>query len=170
MVREAAEKNLETIEEIVKQDCSAREKLYSALQSLMKSYSSMYPFLPIFLQYFLQNMPGENAEWSNQSRGWATRFYDAIHSILQQGIDDGEFTLALPVGVTTMGVIGMINWAQVTGKPHRQRKSDNDLTPEEIGSGFADILLSGFLHPAKPHLTKPARPKPKPVPSVRPAR
>jgi AcrR family transcriptional regulator len=161
MVKEAAENNLATIEKVVKQDCSATEKLYSALQGLMKSYSSMFPFVPIFLQHFLQMIPSENEDWSVQSRDWGKRFYNAIHDILQQGVDADEFTLAVPVGVATMGVIGMVNWAQVTGKPHRRRKSYGDLTPEEIGSGFADILLSGFARSSKPGVKQLEQPAPK---------
>jgi len=170
MVRQAAEKNLETIEEIVKQDCIASEKLRSALMSLMKSYSTMYPFLQLFLQQFLQNLPNENVEWGGESRIWAARYYKAIRGILQQGVDEGEFVLALPVGVTAMGVIGTVNWAQATGTGRRSRKSDSDLTPEQIGLGFAEILLSGFMTPAKPRVSRSSRPEPKPALSPRAGR
>jgi AcrR family transcriptional regulator len=171
MVRQAAEKNLETIEEIVKQDRPASEKLRNALMSLMQSYSTMFPFLQLFLQQFLQNLPNETPEWGGESRAWAARYYQAVRSILQQGVDEGEFELALPVGVTAMGVIGTVNWAQVTGTARRQRKSETDLTPEQIGSGFADMLLSGFQKQgAKPRVSRSARPAPKPAPSPRAAR
>lgn len=144
IVHDAAEKNVEIVEEIIARDCSATEKLYCTLQALMKVYSATDPFTLVFLQHFTQTTAGGNPEWNIESQNWARRFYNAIRSILEQGVAEGEFVLSAPVGIVTMGVIGMINWSQVTGRIPRQGKGGVDLTPEEVGTAFADILLAGF--------------------------
>ena len=77
-------------------------------------------------------------EWISESREWATRYYVAIRAIIQQGVDEGTFTPPLPVGLTTMGVLGTVNWA------HRWYKPGGSLRPDEIGDGFADMILSGL--------------------------
>ena len=142
IVREAAVNSVEVAERIASQDMPARQKLIEAFSTVMASYSSTYPYMHVFLQ---ENFPSVSAiedEWNHEAREWARRYYFAIRSIIQQGVDEGAFRLTLPVSLATMGVIGMVNWA------HRWFKPGGSLKPEEIGEGFADMILNGMITPS----------------------
>ena len=139
VMREAAQTNIRTIEELVAADLPAQDKLRRAFSGLMESYSSAYPYIHVFLQEKFPSLPGDRGAWAKETRSWSDRYYRAMRAILQQGVDEGEFTLDLPVGVATMAVIGAINWA------HRWYRPGGKLPPDQIGEGFADILLKGLV-------------------------
>jgi AcrR family transcriptional regulator len=139
IVREVAQTAVKAAEAIAAKDASAEEKLREAFQSVLETYSSSYPYMHVFLQ---ENFPvvGESSDhWDAEAREWGRRYYRAIRKIIQQGVDEGDFHLTLPVGVTTMGVLGTVNWA------HRWYKPGGSLSPHAIGDGFAQMLLSGLM-------------------------
>ena len=146
VVRQASQANVETVEAIARSDISPTEKLRSAFKHLMESYASDYPYFRWFIQLFLQNSPSEKGAKRNENRDWAERYYQAIRSILQEGVDAGEFKLNLPVGIATIGVIGTMNWIQVAGvgESGSGKAANGQLSPSAIGLGMADFILSGL--------------------------
>lgn len=141
IVREAAVNSVEAAEKIARTDAPARQKLIEAFRSVMGSYSSTYPYMHVFLQENFPAVSIEKDEWNHEAHEWARRYYVAIRSIIQQGVDEGAFKPALPVSLTTMGVLGTVNWA------HRWYKPGGRMKPEEIGEGFADMILNGLTSP-----------------------
>lgn len=139
IVREAAENSVEAAEKIAATHAPAKEKLVAAFRSVMCSYSTTYPYMHVFLQENFPSVSVEKDEWNHEAQEWARRYYVAIRSIIQQGVDEGVFKPALPVSVTTMGVLGTVNWA------HRWYKPGGKLEPEEIGEGFAAMILNGLI-------------------------
>ncbi len=140
VVREAATTNIAVIEALANAKTSAGDKLRLAFTGLMESYSDSFPYLHVFLQENFPTLSNERNSWSKEIKGWSERYYRAMRKILEQGINEGEFTLQLPIGVATMAVIGAINWA------HRwYRPGGGELRPDQIGEGFAEILLNGLL-------------------------
>ena len=140
VVREAATTNIAVIEALAMAKTSAGDKLRLAFTGLMESYSDSFPYLHVFLQENFPTLSNERNSWSKEIKGWSERYYRAMRKILEQGINEGEFTLQLPIGVATMAVIGAINWA------HRwYRPGGGELRPDQIGEGFAEILLNGLL-------------------------
>ena len=138
IVREVAQKSVEAAEAIAAKEASAGSKLLEAFQSVLETYSSSYPYMHVFLQ---ENFPvvGQSGDhWDAEARDWGQRYYRAIRKIIQQGVDSGDFHPTLPVGVTTMGVLGTVNWA------HRWYKPGGNLTPHAIGDGFAQMILNGL--------------------------
>ena len=147
VIRQASEKNLISVEAIASSNQPARAKLRQALCELMASYDTDYPYLAVFLQHYLR-VSADGDALQQESLDWARRYYAAVRSILQQGIDDGEFRLAVPTGVAAIGVIGTINWVHAASVANpRQRKAlgAKRLTQPEIGAGLADMLLVGLL-------------------------
>ena len=139
VVREAAQTNVLAIEALVVTKQPASDKLRLAFMGLMESYSTSYPYLHLFLQEKFPTLSGERDAWSKEIQGWSDRYYRAMHKIIKQGVDDGEFSIGLPVGLATMAVIGTINWA------HRWYRPGRTLPPKRIGEGFAEILLKGLV-------------------------
>jgi AcrR family transcriptional regulator len=138
VVREAAQTNVLAIEALANSKQPARDKLRLAYMRLMESYSTSYPYLHLFLQEKFPTLSGERDAWSKEAKEWNDRYYRGMRKIIKQGIDDGEFSIGLPAGLATMAVIGAINWA------HRWYRPGGKLPPEEIGKGFAEILLHGI--------------------------
>ena len=138
VVREAAQINVLAIEALAATKQAASEKLRLAFMRLMESYSTSYPYLHLFLQEKFPTLSGERDAWSKEAKDWSDRYYRAMRKIIKQGMDDGEFSIGLPVGLATMAVIGAINWA------HRWYRPGGKLPPQQIGDGFAEILLNGL--------------------------
>lgn len=139
VVREAASSNVLAIEALAASKRAAGEKLRLAFTTLMESYSSAYPYIHVFLQEKFPTLSNEEDDWAQESKGWSDRYYKAMRKIIKQGVADGEFSVTLPVGLVTMAVIGTINWA------HRWYRPGGKLPPEQIGDGFAEILLKGLI-------------------------
>lgn len=148
VIRQASEKNLDAVEEIVASNARASEKLKAALTQLMETYNSDYPYLHVFMQRYLQSLSAEENAMAQQTHDWAARYYNAIRAILDQGVKSGEFEFALPIGIVTISVIGTVNWIQATGATSPQRRKalgDKALAPGVIGAGLGEVLLKGLL-------------------------
>ena len=139
VVREAAHSNVTAIEQLVASKRPASEKLRLHFTTLMTSYSSSYPYIHVFLQEKFPTLSNEDDDWTKESKDWSDRYYKAMRKIIKQGVAGGEFAVTLPVSLVTMAVIGTINWA------HRWYRPGGKLPPEQIGDGFAKILLNGLL-------------------------
>jgi TetR/AcrR family transcriptional regulator, cholesterol catabolism regulator len=139
VVREAAHSNVIAIEALAASKRRASEKLRLAFTTLMESYSASYPYINVFLQEKFATLSNEEDDWTRESKDWSDRYYKAMRRIVKQGVTDGEFAVTLPVSLVTMAVIGTINWA------HRWYRPGGKLPPEQIGDGFAEILLKGLL-------------------------
>jgi AcrR family transcriptional regulator len=139
VVRESAQININAIESLAKAKIPAVEKLHLAFIGLMESYRNSFPYLHVFLQENFQTFSNEPDSWGKETIDWSDRYYKAMRKILESGVKDGEFSLPLPIGLSTMAVIGAINWA------HRWYRPGGQLEADQIGEGFANIILNGIL-------------------------
>lgn len=144
VVREVAKDAVEAAEAIAAKALPAEEKLREAFQSVLETYSTSYPYMHVFLQENFPDVQAPADDWHLEARGWAKRYYLAIRRIVQQGVDEGSFHLTLPLSVTTMGVLGTVNWA------HRWYRPGRALSPKGIGDGFSRMLLKGLTSPEEP--------------------
>ncbi|WP_349283243.1 TetR/AcrR family transcriptional regulator [Polaromonas hydrogenivorans] len=151
VVREVGLKAVEAAEAIAKSEGPADQKLRQAFQAVMETYDVSYPYMNVFLQENFSVVHEAQDEWSAEARDWGRRYYVAIRQIIQQGVDDQVFHLTLPVGVTTMAVLGTVNWT------HRWYKPGGILGPQVLGEGFANMLLNGLTSPA--NIPKPPKQK-----------
>ncbi len=138
VVRDVGLNSVTTAEASVARDEPADAKLRAAFRAVMCSYAESYPYMHVFLQENFSTVAASGDAWVTETLEWSRRYYEAIRSILVQGVEEGTFRLPLPVGVTTMGVVGTVNWA------HRWLKPGGALPPEAIADGFADMILGGI--------------------------
>lgn len=143
IVREVAQKAVGDAERIAAKDAPADEKLREAFEAVLETYSASYPYMHVFLQESFPVITSSKDEWVAEAGKWGERYYLALRKIIQQGVDEGKFHLTLPVGVTTMGVLGTVNWA------YRWYKPGGRLASETIGEGFAEMLLKGLTSARK---------------------
>lgn len=157
VVSGVSEENVRVIEDIAQRDIPTPEKLRLSIVSLMEAYDRFYPYMHVFVQTDLTKQAGDDA-WSRDIVDWSQRYYNAMRSIVEQGVREGTFR-DLPVGIATMSVIGCVNWA------HRWYEPDGRLDASAIGQVFVSVLLEGLKPPRKrPVSAAPARrPRRKPA-------
>ena len=64
--------------------------------------------------------------------------YELVREVIAEGVGNGEFRSALPVGVLAQSAIGLVAWT------YRWYEPGHELTAHEIADGLADLLLSGL--------------------------
>ncbi len=140
-----AENNVIEIENIAKRRSPAIEKLRESMILLNRSYKESYPLLQMHLNALVSSFAKDSKDIEDRKADWSTRYYQSLRDILQQGVDEGDFVLTMPVGLTALGLIGMLNWSQAISLGSDKAENPGRLSPEEVGDGFANLIFSGIV-------------------------
>lgn len=111
------------------------EKLQAIIESFVKVFDLYKPHISVFYQESTYLKPNYE-ELIKKKRD---RFKQNIFEVLQEGQEKGEFRSVLPVEITGMAVLGMVNW---TYKWYRKNGEKNI---EEISQVFVDLILHSVL-------------------------
>jgi len=115
-------------------------RLCAIIHSFVKVFDLYKPHITVFYQESIYLKP-EYSEKINEKR---EQYKQVIFQVLRDGIESGEFRPELPVEITGMSIIGMVNWT------YKWFKKDGNMTIEEIAKIFIDIILHSILtEPAK---------------------
>jgi AcrR family transcriptional regulator len=139
VMREATEKNVDAVEEIVSSEGSAAEKLRKVFVTQLECYRATYPYMHVYLQEKFPALPQDGIAWKREVQQLSDRYFSAFHAILKQGVDNGEMEVNLPLELAAHALIGMVNWA------HRWYKPEGKFSAETIGESFASFALKGLL-------------------------
>ncbi|PKW17475.1 TetR/AcrR family transcriptional regulator [Saccharopolyspora spinosa] len=139
VIADAVQANVKMAEEVRSSEADAATKLRTILVELMRSYDANYPHLFVYLQEDMLRLAGADAEWEARMLDWSRRYFQAVRDVIQQGIDEKLFTSSLPVTITAQGVVGMISWS------HHWYKPSGSVSADQIGEGFADMVLRGLV-------------------------
>ena len=90
--------------------------------------------LTVYLHEF-RALAGESLD---NVRAQRERYAQLVGEVVARGARVGEFRVP-DVGVATLAMLGMCNWVAQWYQP------DGRLSPREIGTRFADLLLDGLL-------------------------
>lgn len=140
VVREASETNVARAEEILADTADAPEKLRRVILALMRSYEEYYPLLYVFLREDLTQVGGKRGDWSQRMKEISRRYERVVISIVEQGFEEGTIRPTAPASIIAYGVLGTLNWTNRWYSPER-----SDLSAENIGFAFADMLLEGLV-------------------------
>lgn len=111
------------------------EKLKAIIQSFVKVFDLYKPHISVFNQESNYLKP-TYYEIIKKKRD---QYRDIIFQVLQEGIDAGEFRSNLPVDITGMSILGMVNWT------YKWYKVDGEKTIDEIAEIYLDLLLHSLL-------------------------
>jgi len=115
-------------------------RLCAIIHSFVKVFDLYKPHITVFYQESIYLKP-EYSEKINEKR---EQYKQVIFQVLRDGIETGEFRPELPLEITGMSIIGMVNWT------YKWFKKDGNMTIEEIAKIFIDIILHSILtEPAK---------------------
>ena len=98
---------------------------------------------PDHVWVFLHEFPALTGERAEQFRERRRVFERAVETILQAGIDSGEFREIDP-RLTALAWLGMHNYTYLWLKP------DGPLSAHDVAQRFADIFVAGIANPKKP--------------------
>jgi len=142
LVRTVVERNLEIVKRIQTSDLSPRRKLRDLITTLMTSYGEHYPLFYIYIRENLSHVSDNRSEWSAYMRKLNAETSDAVIAIIEQGYADKSFRNVGAPRVVAYGVLGIVGWT------HRWFRADkSDVSAEEIGKTYAEMLLSGLENP-----------------------
>lgn len=142
LVRTVVERNLELVKQIQASDLSPRRKLRDLITTLMTSYGEHYPLFYIYIRENLSHVSDSRSKWSTYMRKLNAETADAVISIIEEGYADRTLRNVGAPRVVAYGVLGIVGWT------HRWFRPDqSDVSAEEIGKTYAELLLSGLENP-----------------------
>jgi TetR/AcrR family transcriptional regulator, cholesterol catabolism regulator len=142
LVRTVVERNLEFVKQVEASKLSPRRKLRDLITTLMTSYGEHYPLFYIYIRENLSHVSDSRSEWSTYMRKLNTAMTDAVIAIIEQGYADKSFRNVGSSRVVAYGVLGIVGWT------HRWFRPDqSDVSAEEIGKTYAELLLAGLESP-----------------------
>jgi TetR/AcrR family transcriptional regulator, cholesterol catabolism regulator len=142
LVRTVVERNLEIVKQIQTSDLNPCRKLRDLITTLMTSYGEHYPLFYIYIRENLSHVSDSRSGWSTYMRKLNAETSDAVIAIIEQGYADKSFRNVGAPRVVAYGVLGIVGWT------HRWFRPDqSDVSAEEIGKTYAEMLLSGLENP-----------------------
>lgn len=139
IVLDAFGANIEMAEAIRDTDRPPVEKLSKLVESLLVSYAEHYPYLYVFLQENVRRLQPSNRKKGVNHVDMYRRFERALETIVQEGIDGGDFRADISARLATYGILGMINWS------HRWFDPNGPIDAAEVGRAFARMACDGLV-------------------------
>jgi len=133
VVRGPAEEILKQVRELSETDLPPTEKIRRATRSHVQILNSNFVYASVYLQEIAgrRKLP----EWSAMDR----EYLDLLESIVREGVDSGEFSAVTNPRVTTLALIGSLNWLTHWYRP------GGSLHADEIADQFCDLFLGGLI-------------------------
>lgn len=142
IVREVVERNVENTARIRSSKVSPRRKLHDVIVTQMSSYGEHFPLLYIYIRENLSHVSDRRSRWSKQMRKLNRDFEEALIAIIEEGYADKSFRNLGSARVVAYGILGMIGWTHRWFRPQQ-----SDVSAEEVGKIFAEMVLSGLEAP-----------------------
>ncbi|WLR52617.1 TetR/AcrR family transcriptional regulator [Bacillus tianshenii] len=136
----ALEKAIEAIETYH----TPTEKLFAIIQSHVKVFDLYKSHISVFYQESNYLKP----EYHEKIRQKRYQFRTILFDVVEEGIRQGEFRSELPVDITGMSILGIVNWT------YKWYRRDGKKSIDEIGSIFTDFILNSVLTDETKHNEK----------------
>lgn len=114
---------------------SPTKKLQAIVKDFVKVFDLYKPHISVFYQENIYLRP----HYETLIKKKRDQFKQIIIKAIREGKETGEFRKDLPVEITGMAILGMVNW---TYKWYRQSGSKSI---DEIGDIFVDLILHAVL-------------------------
>ncbi|HHY73248.1 MAG TPA: TetR/AcrR family transcriptional regulator [Bacillus bacterium] len=111
------------------------ERLHAIILSFVRVFDLYKPHISVFYQESTYLKP----EYNEIIKKKRDEYRDIIFQVLEDGMKAGEFRSHLPVKITGMAILGMVNWI------YKWYKADGEKTIEEIAAIFNDLILHSLL-------------------------
>lgn len=110
-------------------------RLCAIIQSFTKVFDLYKPHITVFYQESMY-LTDEFNQRINEKRD---DYRELITQVIREGQEVGDFRAEIPTEISTMAIIGMVNWT------YKWFNKDGPLTIESIALIFNDLLLHSLL-------------------------
>ena len=138
LLRSALTANTESFREIVAQPGPASAKLRRTVHRWIASYDENFPYLYVWVYEDPSRLQGIDSAVLDEMIDLSQQAYELVREVIAEGVGNGEFRSALPVGVLAQTAIGLVAWT------YRWYEPGHQLTAHEIAEGLTDLLLGGL--------------------------
>ncbi|MBR7796156.1 MULTISPECIES: TetR/AcrR family transcriptional regulator [Virgibacillus] len=114
---------------------SPTEKLSVIIKDFVKVFDIYKPHISVFYQETVYLKP----EYESLIKAKRDQFKQLIFQVIYEGKQTGEFRQALPVEITGMAILGMVNWT------YKWYKQGGAKSINEISDIFVDLILHAVL-------------------------
>jgi len=142
VTRTVVERNLDLVKRIKSSKVSPNRKLRDLIMALMQSYKEHYPLFYIYIRENLSHVSDKRSVWSRLMRDLNKQTVDAVIAIIEQGYADKSFRNIGSARVVAYGVLGLVGWTHRWFRPEQ-----SDVSAEEIGKIYAEMVLAGLESP-----------------------
>ncbi|CAH0347423.1 hypothetical protein BCI9360_03819 [Bacillus sp. CECT 9360] len=111
------------------------EKMQKIIKSFVKVFDLYKPHISVFYQESIYLKP----QYVDAIKEKRESYKVIIFDVIREGIEKGEFRPELPVEITGMSILGMVNWS------YKWYKKDGEKTIEEIADIYVDLILQSLL-------------------------
>jgi AcrR family transcriptional regulator len=141
VVREPAQQILDELRELAELDLPPAEKIRRLMRSHVRVLEENFTYASVYLEEVAGRHRSD--EWSAMDR----EYIAAIMAVIDEGKRRGEFGASVDSRITTLALIGSLNWLTHWYHP------DGKLKGAEIADQFCDIFLMGMLSRTNSRLT-----------------
>jgi len=133
-----AQELIAKLESVTSSDRSAVDQLREVVQIFLTTVASHQSQVTVYLREYPALSPDAKEEIQRDR----DRSDALVDTVIQRGIDTGEFRADLDVQLTRLALLGMCNWSYEWYRPSGPRKVGEI---GEISDYFADFVLQGVL-------------------------
>ncbi|MYL28452.1 TetR family transcriptional regulator [Halobacillus halophilus] len=123
---------------------SPTAKVQAVIHSFVKVFDLYKPHISVFYQESNYLKP----EYEERIKRKRDEFKDIIFGIIHEGQKSGDFRKELPLEVTAMAVLGMVNWI------YKWYQQDGRYSIDEIAEVYIDLILHFLLPGSSDHLIR----------------
>lgn len=114
---------------------SPTKKLQAIIKDFVKVFDLYKPHISVFYQETIYLKP----QYESLIKRKRDQFKQIITKAIAEGKNVQEFRSNLPVEITTMAILGMVNWT------YKWYKRDGTKSIDEIGDIYVDLILHSVL-------------------------
>lgn len=120
---------------------SVAMRLRELIRTQIRIFSDYYPAAFVYLQHVGRFRSPVFARFDDMDR----RYIAAVESLLAEGVEKGEFSLAGSPAVAARAVVGMLDWMQHWFTP-QSGEADARLADELFAIALGGLLTAGGVH------------------------
>lgn len=119
------------------------DKIRAYMNVLMEEFEQHFPYLYIWIQEDFSRYEGVEQTDLSPLIDQSQARYDILRALVEEGLNSGDFTSDLPVGILTQSIIGVVAWTSRWFEPGKGTEAST------LAAGLADLVLGGLM-PSQP--------------------
>ncbi|MEQ6377369.1 TetR/AcrR family transcriptional regulator [Bacillaceae bacterium S4-13-58] len=112
------------------------DQLYGIIQVFVRVFDIYKPHITVFYQESNYLKP----DYEEEIKEKRDQFRLLLRTVIEEGIQRGEFRKEIPANITVMSILGMVNWT------YKWYRKNGEYSIEDIANIFTDFILHSVVH------------------------